>query len=189
MLGLEPGTLDWLGPLDPSTDPLWQELMSGNGVNEREYWARRAADVGRAGGRPELDTRGYMSILYNPPGPELVRPQAVTVADAARAADIGVSVLTNDLSAFHGPQWAAGIDFLHHIDHLVDCSDTGILKPDHRAFQRAVDVVDAPVDRILFVDDQPANVEGARSFGLTTIWFDVANAADSWDRVARQLDL
>jgi len=187
-LGIAPGTLTWLGPIDPETDPLWRAMIAGDGVTEREYWAMRAEEVGRAAGR-DLDLRGYMRLLYEPPRHELIRPKATEVAVSAKGAGFGVSVLTNDLRAFHGPAWGGGIEFLGRIDHLVDCSDTGVLKPDPAAFARAVDRVGCPADRNLFVDDLPLNVQGAVEAGLDAMWFDVADADGSWERVAERLGL
>ncbi len=187
-LGIDQGTFTWLGPIDPATDPLWRSMVAGDGVTEREYWAVRAEEVGRAAGQ-DLDLRGYMRLLYEPPRSELIRPKATEVALAAREAGLGVSVLTNDLRAFHGPTWGEGIEFLGLIDHLVDCSDTGVLKPDPAAFARAVDRVGCPADRILFVDDLPLNVQGALDAGLDALWFDIADADSAWDRVAERLGL
>lgn len=188
VLGLPAGTFEWMGPVDPTTDPLWQEMVSGDGLSEREYWALRAVDVGNAAGR-DLDLRGYMTMLYDPPVPEMIRPEATAVVTAALAAGYGVSVLTNDMRAFHGKEWEDGVEFFELVDHIVDCSDTDILKPDPRAFQRAVDIIDVDPARVLFVDDQPLNVEGADVFGLEGFWFDIANATDAWSDVACRLDL
>lgn len=187
-LGLPPGTFTWMGPIDPTSDELWRRMTAGDGVTERQYWAERAAQVGQAGGR-ELDTRSYMQLVYEPPRAELIRPGATEVAERALAAGYGVSVLTNDLRAFHGTEWQSGIDFLGLIDHLVDCSDTGILKPDPRAFARALDAVGATADRVLFVDDLPGNVQGAVEAGLDAVWFDVANAEAAWADIGHRLGL
>lgn len=186
VLGLGRGTFGWLGPIDPSTDELWRRMIAGDGVTERDYWAQRAGEVGTAAGR-EMDLRGYMTMLYDPPTPEIVRPQAIDVVERAKAAGFSMSVLTNDMRAFHGREWEQGIDFLRLADHIVDCSDTNILKPDPRAYERAIRIVGVEPARILFVDDQPLNVEGARSVGLEAMWFDIADASASWDAVADRL--
>lgn len=187
-LGLAPGTFTWLGPIAPETDALWRAMVAGDGLTERQYWAARAEQVGRAGG-VDLDLRAYMRLLYEPPRTELIRPGATLVAEAAKAAGLGVSVLTNDLRAFHGPTWGDGIEFLQLIDHLVDCSDTGILKPDPAAFARAVDIVGCPADRILFVDDLPLNVQGGVDAGLDGLWFDIADVDAAWVEVGERLGL
>jgi len=183
LLGLEPGTLDWLGPLDPATDPPWREMTIGNGLSERDYWHLRAADVGTAAGR-DLSLTDYMTLLYDPPTPDIIRPEATAVTKRVLASGCGVSVLTNDMSAFHGAAWAERVPFLTLVDHVVDCSDTDILKPDPRAYRRALDILAVAPDRVLFVDDQPGNVTGAIDAGMEAMWFDIAHATESWAAVA-----
>lgn len=187
-LGLEPGTFTWLGPIDPSTDELWRQLTMGEQLQEREYWSRRAADVGAAAGH-EMTVRQYMQLLYEPARSSLIRPEATAVVEQARAEGYAVSVLTNDLRSFHGPDWQSGIEFFDLIDHVVDCSDTNILKPDPRAYQRAVEIVAAEPSRVLFVDDQQISVAGAESCGIDAVWFDIARASSSWKAVAERLGL
>ena len=136
-----------------------------------------------------MDTRSYMSMLYDPPRPELIRPEATAVVERAKAAGLGMSVLTNDMRAFHGEAWEQKIEFLDLADHVVDCSITDILKPDPRAYQRAIDMVGVEPGRILFIDDQPRNVEGAQAAGLDAVWFDVANATAAWDDIATRLGI
>ncbi len=187
-LGLLPGTLKWMGPLDPGTDPAWQAMVAGKGMTEREYWAERAAEVGKLAGIA-LSLTDYMRLMYEPARSELVRPQAVAVANRARAAGLGVSILSNDLRAFHGSQWERGIKFLQEVDHIIDCSETNILKPDPRAYERAIEIISASPERVLFIDDQPRNVEGAIAAGLDGRWFDIAKAAQSWCKIADTLEL
>jgi len=188
LLGLDEGTLAWMGPIAPETDRLWQRMLAGDGVTEREYWAQRAIDVGRAAGR-DLSLRDYMDLLYDPPFADMIRPGAIEVVTRARAAGLGVAILTNDMRAFHGREWEAQVGFFDLVDHIVDCSDTGCLKPDPRAYQRAIDIIDVDPGRVLFVDDQPANVAGAITCGLDAIWFEIADADMAWTAVADRLGL
>jgi putative hydrolase of the HAD superfamily len=102
-------------------------------------------------------------------------------------AGFGVSILTNDMRAFHGREWEKGIEFLTLVDHIVDCSDTNILKPDPRAFARAEEIIGFNGERVLFVDDQPRSVAGAEHVGITGMWFDISNATQSWAEVGRRL--
>ena len=185
-LGLDPGTLDWLGPVDPATDELWQRMIVGDGLNERDYWRMRAAEVGALAGR-DMTVRQYMAMLYEPPGPDLIRAEAAATVKRARAAGYGVSVLTNDMRTFHGEEWEHGIDFLQMVDHIVDCGQVGVFKPDPRAYELAVDAVGAAPSRILFVDDQPINVEGAHGEGLDAVWFDISRSGAAWAAVASVL--
>ena len=188
LMGLDAGSLTWMGPMDPDRDQLWQRMVAGDGVTERDYWSIRAAEISEAAGT-DLSRTDYMRMLYDPPTAELIRSEATSTVEAARAAGYGISVLTNDLRAFHGPSWEESVDFLRLVDHIVDCSDTNVLKPDRRAFDRAVEIVGVPADRVLFVDDLPLNVEGARAAGLNATWFDIAQAKVAWAEVAQALGL
>jgi putative hydrolase of the HAD superfamily len=183
--GLPPGTFSWLGPVDPSTDELWRQMIAGE-LTEREYWGQRAAEVGATAGQ-ELSVSEYMSLLYDPPSDDLIRPAARQTVERALEAGLGVSILTNDMRAFHGREWENGIEFLSLVDHIVDCSDTDILKPDPRAFARAEEIIGAGGKRVLFVDDQPRSVVGAENVGLAGMWFDIANAEGSWAEVAQHI--
>jgi len=45
-LGLPAGTLNWRGPFDPEGDRLWADMLADR-IAERDYWSRRASEVGR----------------------------------------------------------------------------------------------------------------------------------------------
>lgn len=188
VFGIDRALLDWLGPLDPATDPLWRSMIADE-ITEREYWALRASEVGAAAGHVDLTTREYMGMLYTPARPELIRPHATRVVQAARDAGFAVSVLTNDMRAFHGRDWEADVAFLDLVDHVVDCSDHPFFKPDPRAFELAAAVTGVDPARTLFVDDQPVNVRGALAAGLRARWFDIADAETAWFEIARSLGL
>jgi putative hydrolase of the HAD superfamily len=185
-LGLPAGSASWRGPFAPETDELWTELLLGDVLQERLYWERRAQDVAELIGRP-FSLRDYMTTLFEPPGPDLTRPEATATINLALGAGIRVAVLTNDLKAFHGPEWSAAIPMLDLVERIIDCSDTGVLKPEPAAYRRAARELDVDESQILFVDDQTLNVRGARSCGLATIQFDVSNAAASWAEVQVEL--
>jgi putative hydrolase of the HAD superfamily len=67
---------------------------------------------------------------------------------------------------------------------LTSCY-VGLRKPDLAMYQRAIDIVGRPPERILFIDDRPENVAGARAAGLTTIRFtDEAGLRDELARLS-----
>lgn len=192
-LSLPPGTFEWMGPLDVDGDTLYAKSLDGGDFTERDYWRVRAEEVGRVAG-VELGLTDYMAIAYSAPGDRLIRPEAVDVCRRARERGMGVSVLTNDLHAFHDDAWVARIDFLQRIDHLIDCSHIGFLKPDPRAYELALETMRSTrpaLDpaRVLFVDDQPLNAQGATTSGMHGMFFDIAQATASWDAVATRLAL
>ena len=185
-LGMPAGTLSWKGPVDPSTDELWRRVANGDGVTERDYWAIRAEQVGSMIDAP-MSTAEFMNRLYEPPTPDMIRPGCTRTVAEARELGWSVAVFTNDLSAFHGPDWAASIPFLQEVDQVVDCSNGPALKPDPRAYEWALAELGVARSSIVFVDDQPMNAEGAVACGIETIWFDVAKADESWDRIAARI--
>lgn len=63
---------------------------------------------------------------------------------------------------------------------IVDDSVTGILKPDPRAYAAAVAALGAQACDVVFVDDLPRNVAGARAFGM------VASTSTSSGRASRR---
>jgi putative hydrolase of the HAD superfamily len=58
---------------------------------------------------------------------------------------------------------------LRHFRKVYTSSDIGLRKPDAAAFRFVVNAIGVPPGRVLFFDDSPANVEGARACGLTAI--------------------
>jgi putative hydrolase of the HAD superfamily len=58
---------------------------------------------------------------------------------------------------------------------LTSCY-VGLRKPDPAMYQRAIDIVGASPDRILFIDDRPENIEGAKNAGITAVHFTGADA-------------
>jgi putative hydrolase of the HAD superfamily len=164
------------GPLAPPDRPdtEWEQLGAGT-LSERDYWDRKAEQWARAhpGGGPPGDIRTLIAHLYTPARPGLVRHQARRiVADAHRAGN-PVAVLTNDLSAFHSPEWIRAIDILDDIDLVVDGSVEGALKPDPRIYALTAERLGADPADMVFVDDQMVNVRGASAMGIPSVWFDV----------------
>ncbi len=178
----DPADRDWHGPFDPAGDELWRQSMSGE-ISEREYWHRRTAPL-----HPDSDdpTHAYMRTLYEQDEAVVVRPEIVALLDELAAAGLRVAVLTNDLSAFHPPEWIARMSVVRRFDPLVDLSHVGFLKPSPEAFEHALARLGlgaADAGSVVFVDDQPRNVDGAQAAGLRTVWFDPTDVAASVARV------
>lgn len=178
------GPLNWGGPFDPTNDFEWTEYQAGR-CTEREFWAARAASYGHT-------TASFMELFYLPAGDHLVRNAMVDLIDQQHSASGLVGLLTNDLQAFHGPEWMKAISVLSRFDFIVDGSITGVLKPDKRAYQFAINKFSqlpgfGDATDIVFVDDQRVNFAGANELGIETIWFDPTNVADSIARTTSAL--
>lgn len=173
------GRPPWLGPFDPESDSLWRRLQVG-AMSERDYWHTRASELFPSSEDP---IRELMAILFAPPAAEVVRPETMELVKHAERP----AVLTNDLSRFHDKAWLIEMGIDGVFDPLIDLSYVGYIKPDPRAFDHALGLLEEQPGNVVFVDDQPHNVEGARSYGLTSIWFDVTDPEGSVGRVLAEL--
>jgi len=181
-LGLAPGSIDLAGPLDPAADPLWRRFRAGE-FTELGYWQRQADRHAEMIGAGEDRLRSLMDALFEAPRDEVLRPDTWQLRRTLIDRGLRVAALTNDLSRFHDPAWIARMDVLDKFDPFVDLSNTGILKPDPRGYQRVLDGLGLPADQVLFVDDQPVNIAGAEKVGMQAVHFDVLDRPTSIARV------
>ncbi|MEV0891384.1 HAD-IA family hydrolase [Promicromonospora sp. NPDC050262] len=85
-----------------------------------------------------------------------------------RAAGYGVHLGTNQVRRrAEYLRTVLGYDELFDVS-LYSC-DLGVAKPDPGFFEKAATRIGAESAEILFVDDHPANVEGARSTGMAAV--------------------
>ena len=150
ILGLPAGRLDWLGALDPATDPLWQ-AMQRDEITERDYWATRARQTGEEVGEPGWDMRTMLSRIRQQDPAAVVRPAMAELVEAAHAQGVRLGILTNELELFHGRASMDRMPVLARFPVLVDATHTGILKPDPAAYALAVDAMGLAPQEILFV--------------------------------------
>jgi putative hydrolase of the HAD superfamily len=172
--------LDRIGGIAGARDELWQQMLRRQ-VSERQYWAQRAAELGAAMGET-WDTRAMMRKMYELPAQDWLRAEMVDLMAATKAAGLRLGALTNDMTAFHGPDWVDQQEHLKLFDVIVDASLTGVLKPDPRAFRQGAEALGLPAEQIVFLDDMPWNVEGARQAGMTAVrvpWDDYGQAIDT----------
>jgi putative hydrolase of the HAD superfamily len=186
--GLPEGTLSWMGPLDPSTDPHWQRLLAGE-LTERGYWKIRSAEVGEMIGVADLDTKTLFDPVYDLDESVILRPEMVALVHDVRAAGRPLAILTNDMADFQTAEWIENLTFLRSFDAIVDGSHTKVLKPDLRAYGFGCEALGTRPEDTVFVDDQPANHCAALEAGLVSVFFDVTNPVASVAAVRAALEL
>jgi putative hydrolase of the HAD superfamily len=172
--------LERIGGVASDSDQLWQQMLRRE-VTERQYWAQRAAELGAAVGE-SWDTRALMHRIYELPQQDWLRAEMVDLMAETRAAGLRLGALTNDMTEFHGQDWVDAQEYLKLFEVIIDAGLLGFLKPDPRAFGRAADELGLPPEQIVFLDDMPWNVEGARQVGLQAIrvpWDDPGPAIDT----------
>lgn len=188
ILGLKPHSLGWLGPLDPSTDALWREMQADR-ITEREYWARRADELGRACGEPGWDMHALLSRVRHTRPNDAIRGEMKDLVRAAAGSGIKVGILSNELELFYGQSFLDRLDIMADIAVVIDGSHSKILKPDAEAYRAAVGAMQLPAAQLLFVDDQFRNVVGAQAQGLQTQYFDLRDTVGCIAAVAARLSL
>ena len=185
LLGLPTGSLTWLGPIDPTTDPLWQAMQQDQ-ITEREYWEQRAHEVGAMLGQSWTPKDFFTAIRGSDPN-LAIRPSALAAIRRVRAAGKTVGILSNELELFWGRPFMDRLELLKEIDVLVDGTHTQYLKPDARAYRMAIDLLKVDASAIVFVDDQSRNVAGAAAIGLNAVLFDLRQPDACFDSVRRMM--
>lgn len=181
-LGLEPGTLTWRGPFDPSTDELWVRMQNRE-ISERDYWMTRTREVGKLVGKEWTSMKDFVQAARGAEAELVLRPEARDAVLKARASGIRLAILSNELDLFYGVEFRKSFPLIDLFEVIVDATYTNILKPDARAYQLCLDELGLPAADCVFVDDQKKNVDGALALHIPTIHFDVTQPAQSYAAV------
>jgi putative hydrolase of the HAD superfamily len=156
------------------------EEFAGGGASEEALWRRwlacpwvRRFERGLCG--PEEFSRGMVETWSMSVGPETfleafttwprgLLPGARELVHATRSR-VCVGCLSNTNALHAERQWRElGIDDLFHERFLSH--EMGLVKPDRDAFDHVVERLGRPAERVLFLDDNQINVDGARAAGL-----------------------
>ncbi|MES0092779.1 HAD-IA family hydrolase [Mesorhizobium sp. M0030] len=187
-LGLAPGTLQWYGPFDPDSDPLWRSMQADE-ISERDYWRTRTSEVGRLVGEDWQAMETFVQRARGAEPEKIVRPEAVRAIRTVHAAGFRLAIVSNELDLFYGAGFRQRLPLLELFDTIVDATYTGILKPDPRAYALVTEALGLPARACVFVDDQQRNVDGGRAAGMRTVHFDVARPALSYAEALGHFDL
>jgi len=178
-LGLEPGTLNWRGPFDPASDPLWR-AMQADEISERDYWRTRTRQVGQLVDEDWQDMSTFVQRARGADPQAVVRPEAERAIRIAHEAGVRLAILSNELDLFYGKSFRERLPLLSLFETIVDATYTKVLKPDRRAYAMVGEALKLPLSACVFVDDQKRNVDGAIAAGMLTVHFDVARPARSY---------
>ena len=158
-----------------SHGPAYQAHERGE-IGAAEYYASLRRELGVDLDDAALE-EGWNAVFGPPIEPtiELVRGVAPHLPQ----------YLFSNTNAVHHAYWARLYDGRlgplvgHFVSHRI-----GRRKPERAAFEHVAREIGVPMDRVLFFDDLPANVEGARAAGMQAVVVrgtqDVATALRPW---------
>lgn len=112
--------------------------------------------------------------------------ESMRLVDALKAAGYGVHLGTNQ--EHHRGRFmreTLGLDESLFGVAVYSC-EIGLAKPDPAYFEKAVAMIGAPAEQVLFVDDKQENVEGARTAGLVAERWELAEGHDRLRELLRR---
>lgn len=141
------------------------------GCTDADYWGTVAGQLGveidadLVTKLTEVDIRGWLSTV----------PDSTALVAELHAAGVPMAVLSNAPASFgrvlERQQW------VQQVDQLLVSADVGCAKPDSTIWAELLDRLQASPAELLFFDDKPTNVVGAREAGLrAAVWSDAATA-------------
>lgn len=87
---------------------------------------------------------------------------AELVSEVQRLVPVGCLSNTNAVHWEHRARWP----FVDVLDHRFLSFELGVVKPDRALFDRVAELLGVPADRVLFLDDNQINVDGAVAAGF-----------------------
>jgi putative hydrolase of the HAD superfamily len=160
------------------------------------YWRwRRAYDLA------ELDASAYWRKVGHGLGQEFSDAQVAELVRLDRVSWLhlwdGTVALIEDLAAAGQPlallsnapddlgRAISELPVAAHFGHLIFSSELKLAKPDPECFNRALAIIGAAADEVIFIDDRSENVAAARALGLQSVHF--TSADDARAAVAERL--
>lgn len=168
------------GPLDPAGDPVWQRYLAGE-LSFTGYWAEFAIANGFE------DWRALFREL--PLGPDnFVHPEAERLIRDAQLAGLKIGALTNDGVGINGRAFFESIPTIASFDAFCDAQAYGG-KPAAGAYLNAASELGVDPAEVIFLDDTPYCIDGARAVGMWAVLVDPMDRRTSFDDARRQAGL
>ena len=101
----------------------------------------------------------------------IAMPGAIATLETLRRNGLPTAVVSNGEGIVQNPKIAAA-GLANFIDFAIISEDVGLRKPDRRIFHLAADRLGVPVEKCVFVGDNPeADVLGAKDAGMHSVYF------------------
>ena len=154
------------GPdIDSCEKSFWRAWLHSNVVRKfetgcsslEEFISDIKAELGLSFSEQELVQRhrSFVQGLY---------PGSHELLDQLRGRYRLVSLSNNN--PVHWPIMMNDYDLAHRFDHHFPSHETGLIKPDHSAFENILEKLAVQPTEMLFIDDNLVNVEAANQLGI-----------------------
>lgn len=154
-------TVEQLAPF--WSDGLYRQLTLGQ-LNTEEFLSAfaDAFELPRESVTEEVFVDSFEGALTPMPGVRQILERLVEE-------DVHLALLSDTVKMYADIRHQHG--YYKYFEKLFFSYETGVSKPDPRAFQNVIEYYKVPAGEIFFVDDQPANVQGALDQGLRAVVF------------------
>lgn len=140
----------------------WLEVQSGAMTPDR-YWQ----DVAGFLGIPESS---LAQLQYDYFRDDRLDADLMALIGSLRKASYKVGLLSNDAPTLEH-KLRADLGIYDAFDSVTISGLIGVMKPDARAYGAALQALDMSGAETLFIDDNVANVDGARTIGMSSIHY------------------
>ncbi len=148
------------GPYDHDTDHPWHRLERGE-----IPLAVARAEIQALGRREGIDSDVFHLFGAMSRGGGGPRAEVVDFARGLKGAGLRSALVTNNAVEFR-EFWRRSIPLDELFHFVIDSSEVGLRKPDPRIFELALERLEVPAARAVFLDDYAGNVEAARCVGI-----------------------
>ena len=163
--------------------------MHNDDITEQEYWIEKSRSIGKMIGE-NWSLRDYMTCCYHGFSEgDIIRKEAINAIKKVKEYGLSIGILTNEIEYFHGKEWMSNLEILDTVEYLIDGTNTKILKPSSKAYKIAIKASGLEADKIIFIDDQIRNINGAEKVGLYALHFDVKNPNNAYKKALSLLGI
>lgn len=154
-LGLKPGTVESIVHGSES----WRQAQLGHITYER-HWENVARQL-------DLDAAQKARLEADYFSGDVVADDVVKFIEQQRAHGRRIALLSNDSGALRAKLHQ--LDLTRLFDPIVISAEIGHMKPDAHAYHILIGMLGVNPGQTVFIDDMPANVEGARAAGMNAV--------------------
>jgi putative hydrolase of the HAD superfamily len=158
------------------------------GDDEREMWraANREVFLHLGAGEKAAECAARFQVLFSRGTEQFLFPDVMPTLAGLHARGYLLGALTGRLYSNEALLVQLGVR--PYLAFYLYAGELGVLKPDPRMYREALARARLPAELVVLVGDQPADVDGARSVGITPVLLARQQAAAPGD-VARVTDL